>query len=564
MNRFFKHFYVIAATVVLFLLAFFVATKEAITPLYFILHDAVGQRDISLFDAEDGNYYVFLPSYAELEQVQIVLPPMQTFCLDDVCLADRMNCDTFELEKPYDFFIDGEFVAKLWFLRSQNIATMYIDTVSGEMTEIHNDKSYEEYASMALYAANGSMDFYDTKSRLKGRGNSTWNCDKHPYLLTLSTDGDLLGMGSAKKWVLLANAYDETNLNNKLVYDLAQEVGFGWSPDCQFVDLYLNGEYNGLYLLAEKIEVYPTRLEINGDAGDYLCMVNTPSRLENMETFFYSHMGRIIEVCYPEKLTQLEIDDISHLIYLMEKDICSGMDLRYSEILDLDSWVRRYLIDEISGNIDSDLTSSYYSFHEGKFCAGPVWDYDMAFGNSLRNQEPNSFIAKNAYKRADRPSPYYSTLYANESFYRRVLELYRQEFAPILERFIENDLDVSIEWIRKASHMNSIRWRTMYDEWIELTAGTGIVRNPTDLKSYYTRRTQFLNSAWLDEKEFCTIQFEIVPGSAYWNISVEKGSYLKTDYLDLVKTEWINTDAGNLVDFQKPVTEDLIVTIKQN
>lgn len=559
MNRILKNVYVIVATLVLTLVAAFVATKETALPAHFRVQNEFGQQNISIYDAQDGNYYVFLPSYANLKQVQAILPRGQSFFLDDVRLTNQMTCEVFELEKPYAFSVDGNWTATLWFFQSKNVATMYIDTVSGEMTDIHNDKDYEEYASMTLYSPDGSINHFDGSSRLKGRGNSTWDQAKRPYLLKLSSDGDLLGMGSGKKWVLLANSYDETNLNNKLVFDLASQVGFKWSSDSQYVDLYLNGEYRGLYLLTEKVEIGPNRLDIDTASGDFLCKVDTWDRREDLQYYFESSMGRIIEICSEDDLPAEKSEYISYLVYLMEQDFSSGMDLTASDIVDLDSWIRRYLIDEISGNIDSDLTSSYFYFSDGKFYAGPVWDYDMAFGNSYRNQEPWSFIAKNGFKRSARPSPYYRNLYANESFHQRMLEIYRTEFVPVLQKMIHQDLDAQIHFISDASQMNSIRWRSMYDAWYEITTGLELVQDPEALKAYFTRRIQFLDSAWLENKDYCTVQFESEPGDAYWNISVEKGSCLETSYMNLVDTVWVDMQTGIPVDFQSPITQDLVV-----
>lgn len=561
-NRILKNVYVIFATLVLILGAALVATKEPSAPPCFRIQNEFGQQDISIFDAQDGNYYVFLPSYADLKQVQAIIPRGCDFYLDDIRLTDQMTCEIFELEKPYDFSLDGQDAAALWFYQSQNVATMYIDTVSGEMTDIHNDKDYEEYASMTLYSPDGQLNHFDGSSRLKARGNATFTCDKCPYLLKLSSDGDLLGMGSAQKWVLLANAYDETNLNNKLVFDLASQVGCSWSPDSQFVDLYLNGEFSGLYLLTEKVEVHPNRLDLDAASGEFLCKVELFDRREMLKTYFESSMERIIEICYPEEPSVSNFEYQTYLVNLMERAFCSETDLIDSEIVDLDSWVRRYLIDEISGNIDSDVTSSYFYFSDGKFFAGPVWDYDMAFGNHYRNQEPFSFIAKNEKKTTYCSSLYYSSLFDNESFYQRMVEIYRTEFVPILQEMIHHGIDDQLDLIRAAAQMNSIRWRHMFDELINNTAGTGIVRNADELKDWFTRRIQFLDSAWLENKTYCTVQF--LPGAegAFWNISVEKGSHLETTYMDLINTSWIEIQTGEPVDFQSPITQDLTVTLK--
>lgn len=563
MNRILKNIYVLITTLVLLLGAAFIATKEEEAPPHFQVQNEFGQQNISIFDRKDGNFYVFLPSYARLDQVRMILPQKQIFFLDDIRLWDQMSCAGFELDRPYCFSINGENVGTLWFYQSRNVAAMYLDTATGEMTQIHQDKNHEEYATMVLYAQDGSIAHMDASSRLKGRGNSTWDQDKRPYLLTLSSDANLLEMGSGKKWVLLANSYDETNLNNKLIFDLAAQVGFRWSPDCQFVDLYLNGEYSGLYLLTEKIELHPNRVDLDTASGEFLCKVDTWERRELLQYYLETAMGRVIEICAENAPSAEELDHITYMVYLLEEELRSGGDLRNSEIMDLDSWIRRYLIDEISGNIDSDLTSSYFYFSDGMFFAGPVWDYDMAFGDSYRNQEAHSFIAKNAYKRSSRPSPYYSALYANESFQQRMVEIYREEFLPVLQDMIDGELENQICEIREASRMNSIRWRAMFDDWRNVTVGLELVQEPEQLQSYFERRIRFLNSAWLDNVEYCTVQFETEPEGAYWNISVEKGKYLETTYMNLGPDRWFDKETGQAVDFQSPITRDITVTLVQ-
>lgn len=559
MNRFLQKLYVLIATLVLTLGAAYVAAREPSAPLHFRIQTESGQQNISIFDARDGNCYVFLPSYADLKDVQVMLPRDQIIWLDDIRLSDKMTCEVFELERPYCYSVDGYSDSVLWFYRSGNVASMFIDTVSGEMTDIHNDKDHEEYASMWLYLPDGTLSHFDDRSRLKGRGNSSWDQDKRPYLLKLSAEEGLLGMGSAKKWVLLANAYDENNLNNKLVFDLASQVGFEWSPDSQFVDLYLNGQYRGLYLLTEKVEVHPNRLDLDADSGEFLCKVDTWDRRLTLQHYFESWLGRIIEICEVDVLPDDTFDHITYLVYLMEQDFASGMNLADSEIVDLDSWVRRYLIDEISGNIDSDLTSSYFYYSDGKFHAGPVWDYDMAFGNHYRNQQAWAFHAKNAYKRSSRPSPYYSNLYANESFRQRVAEIYRSEFLPVLQNMIDRDIDAQLTLLQSAARMNSIRWRRMYDNWREITVGLELVQDPDALKPYFARRVEFLNSAWLDNQEYCTVQFESSPGDAYWNISTARGTCLETDYMNLVDTVWLDMQTEEPVDFRQPIMQDMVV-----
>lgn len=555
-----KNIYWLICTIVLAIIVLYGIHTEKVPRPRFCISGNGGKEEISIYEAEDGDCYVFLPSYAELEELTVVMSSGQQVSLGGIKLSNGMSCGEFVLETAYPLEINGRHEAILWFYKSDNVATMYIDTATGSMEYIHEDKNYEENASITLYTVDGEINFHSEGNTLKGRGNATWGYDKRPYSLMLSSAADLLDMGTATNWVLLANATDETNLNNYLVFDLASRVGFSWTPECRHVDIYLNGEYSGLYLLAEKVEVGVNRLNIDPTTGDFLCKFDLYERWNTLRNPFLTNTGRTVEISYPERLQQIDYTNALSQVNQMEQAILSRVDLYTEKIIDLDSWVRRYLIDEISANIDSDLASSYFYFSNGVFYAGPVWDYDMSFGNSTRNQEPNSFIAKNAKKSETFASPYYSALYENESFYNRMIEIYRSEFLPLLQQMVDDEIQNLSLYISNAAQMNSIRWRSMYDTLQSWSPET--VRNIADLIVYLDHRISFLNHAWLENTDFCTIQFEFTPGGTYWNISVPRGCVLETSYVDIESTVWVNSSTQEIYDFSQPIMTDLILTLQ--
>lgn len=553
-----KHIYWLICTVILAIIVLYGMRMEKVPLPRFRVSDNVGTQEISIYEAEPNRFYVFLPSYAELDTLSVIKTFGQQVSLGGVKLSNGMTCGDFVLDTEYPFEINGHYEGTLCFYQSANVATMYIDTASGGMEYIHNDKEYEEYASVTLYTDEGDVNYHDDAITIKGRGNASWWLyDKRPYSLKLSSDADLLDMGAATNWILLANATDETNLNNYLVYDLASRVGLSWAPECRYVDIYLNEEYSGLYLLAEKVEVGTNRLDINANTGNFLCKFDLYDRWSVLRSPFLTNAERTVEISYPKILQETEYNKIINQVNQMENAILSGVDLSTDEIIDLDSWVRRYLIDEISGNIDSDLASSYFYYSDGKFYAGPVWDYDNSFGNMFRNQEANAFIAKNANKSATLESPYYSALYENKSFYNRMIEIYSSEFLPLLEQMIDNEINSHSLHISQASKMNSMRWRTMYD--MVQSQSPESVCNSADLIDYLERRITFLNHAWLDNTDYCTIQFEIGPYGEYWNISIPRGSLLDTSYVDLESTTWIDVVTEEVYDFSQPIMTDLLL-----
>ena len=126
-------------------------------------------------------------------------------------------------------------------------ATMYLDTESGSMEAVDADaaKQTREKASFTVFLPNGKMDS-EGECVVSGRGNSTWFMMKRPYNVNLAEKQSVLGMKTCKKLCLLANTFDHTNLLDRISSQLALELAMRDTPEGEFVNLYLNGKYNGL------------------------------------------------------------------------------------------------------------------------------------------------------------------------------------------------------------------------------------------------------------------------------------------------------------------------------
>lgn len=557
-----KNIYWLIASVLLLLLSIFVFSKvEAVTEINFRLSRDDYTADISLHESDDGNLYVFLPSYAQMDRLEIVVPKGMEVVLGDVPLTDGMTCEFFSYETPYAYRVDGEYIADLQFYRSANVASMFIQTVSGSMDDIYKDKNNSEIISVTVMTEEGELDYKDLAASIKGRGNATWGYAKKPYSLTLSENAQLLGMKSGKNWVLLANARDETNLNNYIVMDMAKRVGDVWSPSYTFLDLYLNDQYAGLYLLTEKVETGDTRLNIDVQNGDFLCKIDLTFRIDTLHNPFDVGNGRAVEITSPWALNDDEKSAIEEKVGEMESIIFSGADLNAVEEFDLDSWTRRYLIDEISANIDSDLASSYFYYSDGVFYAGPIWDYDRTFGNSYRNQSSTAFIAKNEQKSFQYRSSYYAALYNNPSFYSYMVSVYQRDFLPVLNELVDKDIEAFATKIESAARMNALRWGKMYASLLAVEPNT--VHTVDGLRNYLKQRISFLSRAWNDGVEFVSVIFEEDEESAYGHLSIEKGSVLETDIIDTENTIWIDIATGETVDFSQPLETDIVIARKK-
>ena len=175
----------------------------------------------------------------------------------------------------------------------------------------------------------------------------------------------------------------------------------------------------------------------------------------------------------------------------------------------------------------------------------------------------DAFIAKNAYKAYSLASPYYSALYNHEAFYNRMVEVYRDEFLPVLEWYIDTGIQQLSDSIAAATQLDQLRWGYMY----QYTYSTGLFL-PTDAESilaYLRTRVAFLNRAWLGGEEYCTLQYPHPDSGAYCNISVPKGSVLDESYLERLGVEqnvWVLRDTDTMFDPTEPIMEDTILANK--
>ena len=525
-------------------------------PLQFSVSSADGTQQIEVFQGADGISYVFLPAYARMDQVRLVLGNDESVTIGNCVLTDGMDCGEFALETDYALKDRSGKTATLRFYRSANVATMYIDTATRTTRHIHEDKDREEKASISVLRQDGALEYWEELGTIKGRGNTTWHYNKKPYVIKLSKNADLFGMGMATDWVLLANAADGSNLNNRIVYDLAHQTANVWTPNCTYVDLYLNGQYNGLYLLTEKVETADNRLEINTDSGDFFCEFSGAGSLEELSYCVTTERGRTAMILAPKNIDNTRKDQIAAQINQMEQALFSGGDLTFSTVIDLDSWARRYILDEISSNVDADRASCYFYCANGRFYAGPIWDYDKGFGNCQQSRNPWSFTADNEKRSAVSSLPYYEILCKNPSFQKRVRELYATEFLPLLKRLNEGGLAQLAETIAASSKMDRIRW----DGLTPAMLSSALI--PTDVNSvteYLREKTKFLSSAWIDGVDYCTVQFELSPGAEYVNYAVKKGDVFAADNIDTVNTVWVVAKTGQIFDFAQPITENVIL-----
>ncbi len=504
--------------------------------------------------------YVFLPSYAVLQNTKFFIPDGVNVTVNGISLASGMDCSAFELNKEYPLTMDGSAAETICFYCSENVATMYIETVSGRMDMVDRDKTHKENVKILLYTPEGKENYrgeLTDKDKIRGHGNiSTWELDKKSYNLYLHREVKLLTMGKGDKYVLLANRTDKTNLRNKIILDFAKKMGTfeRFSTDCEFVELYLNEEYYGLYLLCESPKSSIAKKENNDIA--YLWETELTKRTSRSVNSFEINTGMSVEVVYPGRINKEERNYLKDLLADMQTAMQNpdGLNIEtgkyWYDYIDMDSWARKYLIEELFMNYDAVALSQFYFLKnsDGKIYAGYCWDYDNTLGIDIQNNV-NCFLAQRLWKDKDTYTPWYYFLWRQREFREHVISLYDREFLPELQKLSSTGVSDELRRIRAALNSNSLRWNIEHtDRAIEL------------MTSFLDERIAFLNSAWVDSTDYKTIT--LAGEGEYRYFCTPAGTVCSNlpSPADLGITdadEWINKDTGEVFNKDTAIREDI-------
>ncbi len=414
---------------------------------------------------------------------------------------------------------------------------------------------------------------FEASMRLYGKYAYNFNLDTKVALIDGST--------ASKKWCLLANNVDHAMMRNTFIYALADDIGIKYAPETRLVDVYDNGNYIGAYVVTEKveygkntmmsdmknlddgnedanIEAYnnedimddleghlvqaESSVTVNGQkytyqytktddetnwpyhqpedyqSYNYLLEFELYSRYKNEASWFVSpRTGQAVVVKYPEFATKDEMEWIISEYEEAEAAIYANDTNAIEAAVDVDSFAKMYLIQELAINLDSCATSYYIhnDLSSGKLVSSPVWDYDWAFGAYAGNTKyiyngsstassgnmsnPKQMFVKDKALKTDsddntKKSNYnfQAKLVHNSEVWERCQYFWTNEFVPALSDYIDNDyIDATSqaddgvvegkilkEWLpafKSSVEMNDARWGSLSftgDNW-----GTKITSN---------------------------------------------------------------------------------------
>jgi hypothetical protein len=238
-------------------------------------------------------------------------------------------------------------------------------------------------------ALNGDGSYADRllPGKIRGRGNSTWEWyDKKPYRIKLDKKHKLLGLAKAKSWVLLANYRDVTDLMNTFVFELGRWMGLPYTNHTRYVELFVNDEYVGLYQLTEQIQQGESRVAVSDERGILLSLDTddgpelSPGESNN---FWTKVFGMPAAVKYPEdeQLTAARRDSIRNVFATLEEAINHQDYATASTLMDMESFVRYLIIQQLIYNVELSSPRSIYIHKDGDgpWTMGPLWDFDAGY-----------------------------------------------------------------------------------------------------------------------------------------------------------------------------------------
>lgn len=466
----------------------------------------------------DGVKYLFLPASADMTQLSLtfVTEPAS----DKVMLSGNKGMtylsDAVDVTAVAAVDADGyrEITASVGkgqpmtfrVMQASAIPTMYLTSSGAAQGRdwVDASKSNAATGTMNLIGTDGVPVYSGELKQIKARGNSTFTyAEKKSYQIKLAEPSDLLGkQEQVKTWVLLASYFDATQMHDKMVKDLAAELGMDYTASCDWVNLYYDGEYRGVYLLSEKNSVGETSVAITDMEQAYEQLNEgygtdmSTARAENSYEQQYQYTKDLKE---PENITGGYLIELNHDMWdeasgfktrqgvafnVKSPEWCGNAAMKYIseyyqafedavyatddtgaytgynastgkyfyDYVDMDSLVKVFLLQELSLNCDGFISSVYfYKDADGKMFAGPIWDQDMTFGTGWNKTNDAEIVDYHYLAQA---------LIQIPAFKDAVVEYYNSEFAPAVRRWLGEDGVISQQYdlLKNSAAMNYTLW----------------------------------------------------------------------------------------------------------
>lgn len=384
---------------------------------------------------------------------------------------------------------------------------------------------------------------YDGLVGIEIRGQSSQMFPKKSYGFETRTDKgeenkvSLLGLPEHDDWVLYAPYSDKTMLRNDITFYLGGKLG-RWQPRARFVEVYLNGDYIGVYQLVERIKRGKERVDIakmdntdiSGDklTGGYIFKVdkiqdltpndyfvsNPTNRYQNARNYAFSYY-------YPKSdaIVTNQREYLKSFILQFENNLNASWfkdpPTHYSKYIDVDSFVDFQIMNELANNVDGYRYSTFFykqrDSQGGKMVSGPLWDFDLGYGNlnySWRHQSTNQWCYSNYGPGEPNCMHWWARLMEDPAYVQKV----KTRWSNLRKSVLHTDsvmayMDRQVYYLGAAVDRNFKRWPILgVYVWPNNFVGKTHEEEVTNLKTWIRQRLTWMDSQWLITTGIDTIE----------------------------------------------------------
>ena len=469
---------------------------------------------------QSNRYVVYLPGWWDPTRIRLTLEGAETLTVAGEAYENGAVVDVSPwLGKPVKVGRNGvRMTAQVTFLQGSDVMGLFVDVDPERYRKVYRDKTLTiDEGHVQAANPDGSLAYDGELVQFKGRGNNTYSSQypKKPYQIKLANKADLGGMGKARTWLLISNHLDLTLVRNQVTLDLARAMGLKNAVECAQADVWINGEYQGLYLLTEKIQIQKSRVNIRNleeateelneappdsyptfregkmrgyeipqnpedITGGYILEQDKAHRYENdSDNGFVSETRMFMVIEEPTCASREQVEYISERFNRLCRAIAGdGTDpvtgAAYTELLDTESFAIKFLIEDFCKNFDA-LAGSQFFYKDSdsvdpRFYAGPCWDYDLSYGNVRIKGGGSCWDPKGSWVTTVRngQTSWYKQIWEQKEFRSAVKEMYWERFRPLVSLLLSEtesaqqdgikSLTAYFEEISASSRMNFTRY----------------------------------------------------------------------------------------------------------
>jgi hypothetical protein len=400
--------------------------------------------------------------------------------------------------------------------------------------------------------------YFNAKAGLGIHGSSSTMFDKKNYGLEIrdssgvQLDTSILGLPTENDFVLYGPYPDKSLLRNYIMYQLGNDIG-QYAPRTRMCELYMDNDYRGFYLLIEKIKRDKNRVDIkkleNTDisgikmTGGYIVKIDrtganytdgwwSPYPFLNTSIFFVYEYPNYTDILPVQK--QYIQNKVTFFESLLNGDNFKDPILGYRSVIDSKSFAEHLILSEFCKNVDAYRLSTFFYKNRDdinpRLFMGPIWDYDLAFGNA--NYDDASLVTSWEYKYPESGQPFWWQRFMSDPWFANLIKCRYQELrkTALNTDSINQLIDKAIEEIGPAVQRNFDRWQILGTwVWPNNFIGSTYEQEIDYLKGWIRDRAEWMDNNMPGEciisdiaKELSTtISLRAFPNPAKGSISIE-------------------------------------------